>query len=132
MGWTHSIEKRDLDGVMSAYLPSNELTVYDGIPPLAYRGPGSLRNNFRDFFSRFSGPLAIEYRDLHIVAGPAVAFAYGLQKISGTLTNGSQKATWVRFTQGYRHIRGRWYAVHDHVSVPADPITGKALYNLKP
>jgi ketosteroid isomerase-like protein len=131
-GWTQAIEKRDLDGVMSAYLPSDELTVYDGIPPLAYRGPDSLRNNFRQFFSRFSGRLNIEYRDLHIVAGPTVAFAYGLQKISGTLANGSQRATWVRFTQGYRHIRGRWYAVHDHVSVPADPMTGKALYNLTP
>src|SRR5437660_405426 len=106
--WTHAIEKRDVEAVMSAYLPSNGLTVYDAIPPLAYRGPESLRHNFQQFFSRFSGPLSIEYRDLHIVAGSSVAFAYGLQKISGTLANGSQRGTWVRFTQGYRHIRGRW------------------------
>src|SRR4051794_20340892 len=80
-GWTHAIEKRDVEAVMSAYVPSKELTVYDGIPPLAYHGPDSLRQNFRQFFSRFSGPLSIEYRDLHVVAGSTVAFAYGFQKI---------------------------------------------------
>ena len=93
MDWTHAIEKRDVDGGMSAYLPSKELTVYDGVAPLEYRGRESLRNNFKHFFSRFSGPLDIEYRDLNIVAGPTFAFAYGLQKIRGPLTDGSQQAT---------------------------------------
>jgi hypothetical protein len=29
-------------------------------------------------------------------------------------------------------LGGRWYAIHDHVSVPVDLATGKAITNLKP
>ena len=79
-----------------------------------------------------NGTLHIEYLDLRVVSELTVAVAFGLQEIIGTVANGSQRATWVRFTQGFRHVHCRWHAVHDHASVPADPLTGKALNNLFP
>ena len=79
-----------------------------------------------------NGTLHIEYLDLRVVSELTVAVAFGLQEIIGTVANGSHRATWVRFTQGFRHVHCPWHAVHHHASVPADPLTGKALNNLTP
>jgi ketosteroid isomerase-like protein len=61
-----------------------------------------------------------------------VAFARGLERLSGTLKGGHKVDMWVRFTECYRKTKGHWLAIHDHVSVPADFDTGKAVMDLKP
>lgn len=33
----------------------------------------------------------------------------------------------MRVTACYRRIEGRWLAVHEHVSIPFDPMTGRAV-----
>ena len=35
--------------------------------------------------------------------------------------------TWLRITVGYRRIDGRWRVVHEHISVPWDPMTGQMV-----
>jgi len=37
-----------------------------------------------------------------------------------------------RFTECYRKTQGRWLAIHDHISVPVDLDTGKAVLDAKP
>lgn len=130
--WAKAAERRDVNGVMSIYLPGDELVAYDLVPPLAYRGTDAYRKDYESFFAQYKGPLKVEYRDLHVIAGPEVGFSYALEKISGTLVDGTASEMWIRVTEGYRHVNGRWYAVHDHVSVPTNLITGQALLNLRP
>src|SRR5215510_241848 len=81
---------------------------------------------------QYESPIDIELRDMHINAGDGVAFATSLQRISGTLKNGQKSDLWVRVTNGFRKINGRWLDTHDHVSVPADLASGKAVLDLKP
>lgn len=130
--WSNAFRRRDLNGVMAIYAPGNETIAYDLVPPLEYRGTEAYRRDYADFFVQFSGPLELQVKDLHIHAGRDVAYSFGLERMGGTLTDGSHFETWVRFTEGYRRINGRWYAVHDHISVPADVATGKARLDLKP
>jgi ketosteroid isomerase-like protein len=130
--WSDAFRRKDVDGVMAIYVPGKELTAFDIIPPLAYRGADSYRRDYSEFFKEFKGPMQVEIRDLRILADRDVAFAYGLERMGGTLADGSRFETWLRFTQGYRRINGRWLAVHDHISVPAEPDSGKARFDLKP
>ena len=39
---------------------------------------------------------------------------------------------WLRWTLGFRKIDGRWRVAHEHVSVPFDMESGKAMLDLKP
>jgi ketosteroid isomerase-like protein len=55
-----------------------------------------------------------------------------LERMSGTLNGGEKSDIWMRATSGLRKMGGRWYIVHDHISVPADFATGKAVLDLKP
>lgn len=131
-GWAQAFEKRDVDGIMSIYLPGNEMVAYDVVPPLAYRGTAAYRRDYEDFFKQYKGPVRVEFRDLHVVAGSDVAFAFGLERMTGTLADGTPSDIWVRVTEGYRRVKGRWYAVHDHISVPVDFASGKAALDLRP
>ena|SRR5947209_4141711 len=128
--WQKAFENHDPAGAMSIYLPGDSVAVYDLSSTV--RGNDALRQDYARFFDRFKGPVHSELRDLHIVAGPQVAFSYYFQGISGTLKDGTKTRTWIRVTQGYRLVNGRWFAVHDHVSVPIDPKTRMGQFQLAP
>ncbi len=130
--WAKAFHDRDITGIMAMYEPSEALVAYDIVPPLKYQGYAAYKKDYETFLAQYKGPVDIEYRDIRVVAGTDVAYAYGLERISGTLTNGQASTMWVRFTSGFRKIGGRWFDTHDHISVPTDMDTGKARLDLSP
>jgi len=128
--WVKAFRAHDLDAIMSMYAPG--VVAFDIAPPLQYVGVDEYKKDYKEFLDQFEGPIEVEYRDLHIVAGKDVAFATGLERMMGTMKNGQKFDSWVRFTSGFQKIKGQWKDTHDHVSVPVDFDTGKALLELKP
>jgi ketosteroid isomerase-like protein len=125
-----AISAMDIDGVMSSYAP--DLASFDLIPPLRPVGAEAKRRNWEGAFAMFQPPLHYEVRDLTITVGDDVAFGHSLNRLSATSKDGKKFGSWVRFTGCFRKIDGNWLIVHDHVSVPLDPPSGKALMNLEP
>jgi ketosteroid isomerase-like protein len=74
----------------------------------------------------------MEFHDVKIFVGHGVAFAYCLERLNGTLKSGQKSDVWVRVTSGFQKINGKWLNIHDHVSVPVDFNSGKAMLDLKP
>jgi len=130
--WQKAFEAKDVNGVMGIYAPGKMLTAYDIVPPLEYNGADAYRKDYADFFAQFDGPLRVEMRGRHVEVGRDVAFAYGLERITGKLKSGKAVDIWLRYTAGLKRIGGQWRDVHDHISVPADMNTGKAMLDLKP
>ncbi len=130
--WQKAFEAKDVSGVMAVYATGNALTAYDIVPPLQYKGADAYRKDYAEFFAQFDGPLHVEIRDSHIETGGNIALAYGLERISGKLKSGQPVDMWLRYTSGFKRIGGQWRDVHDHVSVPVDINSGKAMLDLKP
>ena len=130
--WTKAFEAKDVNGVMAMYAPGNALTAYDIVPPLQYAGNDAYRKDYANFFAQFDGPLHVELSDGHLETSRDLAVAYGLERISGKLKSGQPADMWVRYTSVFKRIDGQWRDIHDHVSVPADLNTGKAVLDLKP
>jgi ketosteroid isomerase-like protein len=128
--WAEAIRSTDLDGVASHY--ASEIVSFDVGPPLRHAGAEAKKKNWAVLFSMFERPLGYEIRDLTIMVGDDVAFAYSLNRIKGTTKDGRSNDAWVRFTACFRKFESNWLIVHDHVSVPVDPPSGKALMNLAP
>jgi len=122
----------DLDGIMALYAPGDAVIAYDLIPPLEYVGHDSYRKDYKAFLDEFDGPIDIQYRDLRIIAGNDVAFIHALERMSGKMKDGNKFDIWCRASSGLRKINGKWLIMDDHISVPADFNTGKALMDLKP
>jgi uncharacterized protein (TIGR02246 family) len=129
-GWAKAFRVHDITAIMSMYAP--EVVAYDIVPRLQYIGKDAYRKDYEEFLAQYDGPIDVEYRGLKVVIGGDVAFAYGLERFNGTLKNGQKSDLWIRFTSGFRKINGRWFDMHDHISVPVNLETGKAALDLNP
>jgi ketosteroid isomerase-like protein len=125
-----ALRAMDLEGVMSIYAP--DLVSFDLGPPLRHVGANPKRKNWVDAFAMIQPPLGYEMRDLTITVGDDVAVGHSLNRISGTLPNGDRIKFWLRWTACLRKIEGTWLIAHDHVSVPVDVASGRALFDLEP
>src|SRR5215211_2865230 len=125
-----AIRAMNLEGVMSIYAP--DIVSFDIVPPLQHVGAEAKRKNWVDAFAMYQHPLGYEIRDLTITVGDDVAFGHSLNRISGTLKNGTRSGFWVRWTPCFRKIHGNWLIVHHQASVPFDVESGRAALNLEP
>jgi ketosteroid isomerase-like protein len=130
--WQKAFEAKDVAGSMRMYAAGDQLTAYDVVPPLQYKGFDAYRKDYTDLFAQFAGPLQVELPDMHIDAGSDIAFVYGVERMQGKLANGTPVDLWLRYTEGLKRISGQWRVVHEHISVPVDLNTGKAALDLKP
>jgi uncharacterized protein (TIGR02246 family) len=125
-----SLHDKNIEGIMSNY--AQEVVTFDIVSPLRYIGADALRKLWEEVFFVYQGPIDYEIHDLNITVGDDVAFAYSLNRISGTMNNGQKTSLWLRWTACLRKINGKWLIVHHQNSVPADLAHGKAMLDLKP
>lgn len=124
-----AVRAKDLDSVARFFAP--DIVSYDVEPPLRHVGAQAKAANWARVFGAYE-QLDYEVRDLTVTVGGDVAFVRSLNRLSGTLADGRRTGTWVRWTGCFRKIDGSWLIAHDHVSVPLDMASGKALLDLEP
>lgn len=125
-----AIRAMDLEGVKAMYAP--DIVSFDVQPPLQHVGTDAKGRNWEEAFAAFRRPLDYDVRDLAITVHGDVAFAHGFSRLRGTLKNGTRSGFWVRATLCLRKVDGDWLIAHDHVSVPLDLATGRAVVDLEP
>ncbi len=125
-GYARAVRTKDLDAVMAVYAPT--IVSFDLEPPLQYVNT----KRWNQTFAAYDGPLGYEITQLAVTVGDDVAFSHSLNHITGTLKTGKHVTRWVRWTACLQKLDGRWLIVHDHVSVPVDPATGAAAFDLTP
>src|SRR5262249_38725841 len=128
--FTKVFTDKNVDAIMALY--ADDVVAYDVVTPLQYIGKEAYRKDYESFLSQYEGNLHVEVRDLHVGTTGDFGYATGLELIAGTLKNGQKSDVWLRFTWLFRKVNGKWLDFHDHVSVPADMESGKAMLELKP
>jgi len=121
---------KDLNLMMSLFAPG--MISFDIIPPLQYAGSDAYRKVWKETFALFTDPIHIGIRDLHVISNEDLAFSYCFLRLNATMTNGKKIDYWERLTCCFQKIDNKWLIVHEHVSLPADLKTGKAVMNLTP
>ena len=127
---SEAVWMKDIDRLMSFYSP--DIVYFDVVPGLQYTGSAALRPRFLEWFDGFKGPIGQEVHDLHVLASGDVAVAYMLIRASGTLKDGREVGYWVRVTSACRRSDHRWLVTHEHVSLPVDFQSGRAVTDLVP
>jgi uncharacterized protein (TIGR02246 family) len=130
--WAKAFEARDIDGIMAVYAPGDELIAYDVVAPLQYKGKDAYRKDYLDFLAQYDGPIHVEYRDMRILSSGTIGIIHAVERMTGKLKDGQPSDLWLRATSGVQKINGKWLIVHDHISVPVDFESGKAVLDLKP
>lgn len=76
--------------------------------------------------------IRVQILDLSVRAGRTVAFSFSTQRITGEGRNGAPgMAVEFRQTDGFEKRQGKWMLVHQHISVPFDPVSGMAILKSK-
>jgi uncharacterized protein (TIGR02246 family) len=118
---------KDVDAIMKLYVPGSELFVFDLGVPRQHVGWEDYKKDWQDFLATTKGPVHFEIRDLQIVTDGKLAFSHSMQHVSITSPEGTPQDYWVRVTDDYRKVDGRWLIAQEHVSVPIDFSSGKPL-----
>lgn len=111
---------------------ADEVVMFDVIEPLRHTNAGDLRRREQDWFDGFDGPISLEVKDLVVCADGDTAFAHSLNRYAGALKGGGSTDMWVRHTSCYRFKEHGWRLVHEHLSVPFNPATGRWSLNARP
>ena len=101
------------------------------MPPSQVDSADRYRKNFERWFAAMPGPIDYEIHDERITMGNDVAFCHSLSHIKATRANGEKADYWVRVTVGLQKRNGQWLMIHDHVSMPIDMATQKAVADLR-
>jgi ketosteroid isomerase-like protein len=125
-----AIGARDIERLMSLYSP--DIVYFDLVPPLRYVGSDALRSRFLDWFGRWETGIGQQTSSVNICMGGEVAAADMLIRTSGTLAGGRQVGYWVRVSNSLQRSERGWQIIHEHVSLPVDMRTGKAVMDLLP
>ena len=121
-----AVKARDINKIMSVYIPDESLFVFDAIPPRQYVGAKAYRKDYKEFLGLFPGPVNFQASALNVTAAGILAFSHRIDTWDLTDKNGKLVKLVFRVTDVYRKLNGRWLIVHEHVSWPADPETGRA------
>ena len=86
-----------------------------------------------DWFATWKGPIVSESYDLTVAVGGDVAYAYGIEHLTGTKRGVENVDLWFRLTACLLHEGGRWRITRMHNFVPfaIDGIDKETL-DLKP
>ncbi len=127
---TSAVRTKDVDAMLALCAP--DFVAFDMVPPLNHEGAEAIRSLWVNALGPFLPPLEYEVRELEIAADGDVAFSRSLNRFAGTRADGRRVVNWLRSTLGFRRVGGQWGLTHQHVSVPFDMTSGKAMFDLKP
>jgi len=127
-----AILAKDIEKVMSFYAKDADLVFFDGFAPRQYTGQASYRKSYTEFFKLFPGKSTSQIDVNRVIVSGPLAAAYGTDRWLVTGTDGKPVEMVFRFTNLFKKVRGRWLIMHEHLSFPADPVTGQADLMSKP
>ena len=124
--WKHALGERDLERLMSLY--SRDVVLFDVQPPFCVEGFEALRELWEQCLSDFPEKIPIDIENLHVEAGEETAFAHWMFRVVSHSGDLPLAQTWMRASAGYRKFHGTWKIVHEHISLPIDPTSNRAVF----
>jgi uncharacterized protein (TIGR02246 family) len=120
---------KDVERIMKNYAP--DVTAFDVKPPTQIRGVEAWRRTWAECLPYFPQTFGIEMRDVEIDVSGDLAYSHWIQRFTGPEKHHPAQQMWLRITGCYKRSGGAWRIVHEHVSVPFDPMSGKAVLTLE-
>ena len=130
--FTDALHRRDAAAAVAVY--ADDAVAYDLAPPLSLEG-AQLRDpaGIQSWFDTWKSPIESTAKELTIRVGGDIAYAFTLQHMVGTKTDGFDVDLWFRATACFVRRDGQWKIAHVHNSVPfAMDGSNRALLDLKP
>ncbi|MGB3549404.1 MAG: nuclear transport factor 2 family protein [Candidatus Binatus sp.] len=130
--FAQAVRAKDVDAIMKHYTVSEDLVVFDVVPPRQYTGWKAYKEDWRKILSGCKDSPKFEISELVTYGGGRFAYSHSIQNFSCTNQQDKKLDMILRVTDGYANFGGEWLIAHEHVSVPVDLTTGQAILQSKP
>jgi ketosteroid isomerase-like protein len=130
-GFVAAFSARDVPKIMSFFAPGNELVVFDVMTPREFAGADAYRKDWEGFVKMTRLPFNVELQDFQMTTDGTLGFGHFVHHVTGQLNDGTTLDMTTRVTHDYKKIGGRWYIVHEHVSVPINWATKQPDWDSK-
>ncbi len=117
--WRRALEARDVTGLTADYAP--DAVLFDAIPPYKLVGAEQIKRAWEQCLPHMP-PFRAEHRDVVIHAGTEMAVAQAMHRFVPTEADHPCGRNWLRVTVAYRRVEGAWKVVHEHISLPFNPM----------
>ncbi len=121
--WFDATARQDLDSLMAPV--ADDVVSYEHEAPLQYVGVDSVRDVCKRGLEASAGAVGWRVPDLKIEVRDDLAVAWGLNHMTAELPDGTMSESWSRGTRVFQRRGGHWMLIHQHVSFPLDPETGR-------
>jgi uncharacterized protein (TIGR02246 family) len=128
--WFRSASAKDLDATMSRI--ADDVVSFEHEAPLRYVGIDAVREVCRQGFEVMRGELQVELHDLQVIVRDDIAVTWALNRMVAEEPGRPRVELWSRGTRVLQKLDGQWKLIHQHVSFPYDPATGRAAFDLVP
>src|ERR1700761_2578349 len=113
--WVAAVHLGDLPTVLAGHAP--DIVMFDVPPPYeGVRGINAYADSWPGFFRWQASGASFDLESLDVIAGPDVAFAYGLLRCGTPAEFDRTPRQRLRLTIGLRKTGGRWVVTHEHHS----------------
>lgn len=126
--FSDAVAAKDMKKIMSFYAPGDELIAFDAFVPLQYKGAAAYQKAYEDFFVAFPGPAKSNITDINIKVSGNLATASCIDQWTITGADNKPIDMIFRATNVFEKRNDKWLIIHEHLSFPADPVSGKAEY----
>jgi ketosteroid isomerase-like protein len=129
---TDAFNKMDPGAAMTFYMKDADAVYFEDVLPFQIKGWNSLNEGTRGFYKEMKvTQWQASVEALSVEVSGKLAAAHFIVPIKWTDKNG-QHFERARGTHIFKKVDGKWLIWHEHLSVPFDPATGKAVLDASP
>lgn len=120
-----AVERGDPSGVAAMFHEDNKTVLFDYLAP-GLTTVADIRRNVGNLASNAIGEVRCRYPKVTVrILSDDLAYSMAYSEIAA-VTGAGRIDNHTSVTNIWRRIDGRWLAIHEHSSVPVNPVTGKA------
>lgn len=120
--WGEALERGDTAAMMRDY--EADAMLYDCKPPYVVRGVQAIKGIWDACLPFFPKEFTVEYRDQTLQVGEDMALMTGIVHfVIPKEPDHPGGQTWLRVSVVYRKGANGWKVMHEHVSLPYNPMT---------
>jgi ketosteroid isomerase-like protein len=124
--WAHAIESKDFDGIVAHY--TADTVLFDAIPPYQTIGAAAILQAWANCLPYMPAQFTVELRDVVVQVSGDAAWAHFLLHFNPTPADDPCGQTWTRVTTAYLRSNGAWKTLHEHNSLPFNPMTNQVWF----
>ncbi len=121
--WDAAVVGQEIENLVGKC--ANNVSMFDVSSQLD--GVDAYKTEWAKFSPYFNENMQIVRRDMKIYASDELAVLHCHSKVENSLLKDKLQMPWCRTTLCLQKKEGQWLVVHQHISMPIDMATGKAI-----